>query len=72
MNEFQKRIGVGETNYALQRTGPTRDRTVIADEGPRKGRVAAIETDHKSGRQDARVFVDTVRKTINLTGSDQA
>lgn len=65
MNEFQRRIGVGTVNYALGRTGPTRQRKVIAEEGPRKGRIAAIETDHKSGRQDAQVFVDTHRVTIS-------
>lgn len=66
MNEFQERIGVGTTNYALGRTGPTRSRQIIADEGPRKGKVAAVETDHKSGRVDAQVFVDTVTRNLNL------
>lgn len=65
MTPWQERIGVGTTNYALGRTGPTRERTVIAEEGPRKGRTAAIQTDHKSGRQDAQVFVDTHRVTIS-------
>lgn len=60
MNEFQARIGVGTTNYALGRTPPTRQRKVIAEEGPRKGKVSAIQTDHKSGRVDAQVFVDTI------------
>ena len=68
MNEFQERIGVGAVNYALGRTGPTRQRTVIAEEGPRKGRTAAIQTDHKSGRVDAQVFVDTVSRKLTLTG----
>ncbi len=71
MNEFQQRIGVGQTNYALQRTGPTRARKIIAEEGTRKGKVAAIETDHKDGRQDARVFVDTIRKTIKTSGGTE-
>jgi hypothetical protein len=61
MNEFQERIGVGSVNLSLGRTAPTRQRKVIAEEGPRKGRVAAIQTDHKSGRVDAQVFVDTVK-----------
>lgn len=64
MNEFQLRIGVGSVNYALGRTAPTRERLVIAEEGPRKGKVAAIQTDHKSGRVDARVIVDTEKRTI--------
>ncbi len=70
MNAFQERIGVGTTNYALGRTGPTRQRTVIAEEGPRKGRVAAIQTDHASGRVDAQVFVDTDKRHISLSGKD--
>jgi len=69
---FKERIGVGTVNYALQRTGPTRQRKVIADEGPRRGNVVAIETDHKSGRQDARVFAPPAHRTINLTGGDAA
>lgn len=68
MNEFQKRIGVGQTHYGLGRTGPTRNRRIIADEGPRKGRTAAIETDHASGRVDARVFVDPVQQRFSLSG----
>lgn len=63
-SEWQNRIGVGTTNYALGRTGPTRQRIVIAEEGPRKGRTAAIQTDHKSGRVDAQVFVDTHKVTL--------
>lgn len=67
MNKFQTHIGVGTTNYALTRTGKTRQRSVIAEEGLRKGKVAAIQTDHKSGRVDAQVFVDTVRSKFSLT-----
>lgn len=66
MNEWQEHIGVGQPHYGLGRTGPTRERKIIAEEGPRKGRVAAVETDHKDGRQDARVFVDTVRKKFSI------
>jgi hypothetical protein len=62
MNEFQKKIGVGETHYGLARTGPTRKRKVIAEEGTRKGKTAAIQTDHADGRVDAQVFVDTVTR----------
>lgn len=69
MNEFQQRIGVGTTNYALGRTGSTRQRVVIAEEGPRKGKVAAVQTDHANGRVDAQVFVDTVRRTVSLKES---
>lgn len=71
MNDFQKRIGVGRPHYGLGRTGPTRRRRIVAEEGPRKGRTAAIETDHSDGRQDAQVFVDTVKRTMSLTGGDE-
>lgn len=68
MNEFQRRVGVGQPHHGLGRTGPTRERRVIAEEGPRKGRLAAIQTDHADGRIDARVFVDPVRATVSLSG----
>lgn len=71
MNEFQEHIGVGQPHYGLGRTGATRQRTVIAEEGSRKGKVAAIQTDHADGRVDAQVFVDTVHRTINLTGANE-
>jgi hypothetical protein len=70
VNEFQQRIGVGETHYGLARTGPTRKRKVIAEEGSRKGKVAAIQTDHGDGRVDAQVFVDTVKKTLSFSGKE--
>jgi hypothetical protein len=70
MNEFQQRVGVGQQCLAIGRTAPTRQRTVVAEEGPRKGKVAAIQTDHKSGRVDAQVFVDTIRKTIRTGGTE--
>lgn len=71
MNDFQKRIGVGQAHYGLARTGPTRRRRVVAEDGPRKGKTAAIETDHSSGRVDAQVFVDTVKRTMSLRGGDE-
>ena len=66
MTEFADRIGVGQTHYGLARTGPTRQRKVIAEEGSRKGRTAAIQTDHADGRVDAQVFVDTIHRKISL------
>lgn len=71
MNDWQAHIGVGTPNYSLGRTAPTRERKVIAEEGPRKGRVAAIQTDHKSGRVDAQVFVDPIRRTLSLKGNSE-
>ena len=69
MNKFQEHIGVGSTNYALGRTGPTRDRKIVAEEGPRRGKLAGIETDHASGRVDAKAFVDPVHRTISRNGN---
>lgn len=66
VNEWQRKVGVGRTHYGLARTGPTRERRIIAEEGPRKGRTAAIQTDHGDGRVDAQVFVDTVKRKISL------
>lgn len=65
MNEFQQRIGVGSVNYALTRTGPTRKRVKVVEEGPNRGQVGGYETDHKDGRQDAHVFAPTVTKTVS-------
>jgi len=69
MNKFQEHIGVGKPFYGIGRTGPTRERVIIAEEGPRKGKVSAIQTDYDSGRVDARVIVDTVqRSALRSTG----
>ena len=65
--KFQEHIGVGQTHYGLARTGPTRERKVIAEEGERKGKTAAIQTDHADGRVDAQVFVDTVHRKISYS-----
>ena len=62
--EFKQRIGVGETHYGLGRTSSTRQRTVVAEEGSRKGKTAAIMTDHADGRVDARVFVDHIKPSV--------
>ena len=68
VNDFQQRVGVGQPHYGLGRTGPTRQRKVIAEEGDRKGRTAAVLTDHADGRVDAQVFPATIRRKISLTG----
>lgn len=65
-NEFQEHIGVGKPHYGLGRTGPTRERRIVAEEGSRKGRTAAIETDHADGRIDANVFVDPVHTRFSI------
>jgi hypothetical protein len=71
LTPWQEHIGVGQPHYGLARTGNTRARKVIAEDGPRKGKVAAIETDHKSGRVDARVIVDPVRRKLSLKGETE-
>lgn len=71
-NSFQEHIGVGETHYGLGRTGPTRQRVTIAEEGPRKGKTAAINTDHADGRSDAQVFVDTVKRRVSLSNDKES
>ena len=63
LNEFQRRIGVGSVNYALGRTGPTRNRAVITEEGPTRGTIGGFHTDHKDGRVDATVCPPTVTKS---------
>jgi hypothetical protein len=67
-DDFKSRVGVGETHYGLGRTGATRQRSVIAEEGPRKGKTAAVYTDHANGRVDANVLVDPVKRTISQKG----
>ena len=62
---FKERIGVGQPHYGLGKTGPTRQRQVTAEEGPRKGKTGAVYTDHADGRTDATVLVDTIRTTIS-------
>jgi len=66
VNDFQDRIGVGRAHHGLGRTGPTRTRRIVAEEGPRKGKTAAINTDHADGRVDAQVFVDTVKRSLSF------
>ena len=68
MNDFKSRIGVGETHYGLGRTGNTRQRKVVAEEGPRKGKTACVYTDHANGRVDAKVMVDTVTRSVSPKG----
>jgi hypothetical protein len=66
VNEFQERVGVGRACVALGRTGPTRQRTVVADDGPRRGNVAGVEVDHKDGRVDATVYAPTIQVTSKV------
>lgn len=60
MNDWQEHVGVGSTNYALQRTGKTRTRKVVTEEGPHRGTVGGTQTDHKDGRLDAHIQARTI------------
>ena len=68
MNEWQQHIGVGQPHYGLARTGPTRQRKIIRQEGRSRGTVAAIETDHADGRVDATVFPEGVHRKLSVQG----
>ena len=68
-NEFQKRIGVGQPFYGIAMTGQARTKKIIAEEGERKGRTAAVITEHGDGRSDANVMVDPVKKTLSFSGN---
>ncbi len=59
--EWKDRIGVGKPQPTDGRLGPTRRRTVIAEEGPGRGSPAGFQVDHKSGREDAHVMLPTLR-----------
>lgn len=65
MNEFQRRIGVGEPSHAFTtaKGRSPRKRKVIAEEGPRKGQVGGFQTDHPDGRMDAHVFAPPMTAT---------
>lgn len=65
-DEWKDRIGVGTTNYALQRTGPTRVRPVVTEEGPTRGTVGGVQTDHADGRVDATIHAPCVTITPKL------
>lgn len=65
-NDFQRRIGVGETVRAFGRLhGTTRQRPVVADDGPSRGSVTGFHTDHWDGRVDATVIPDVVHHSIS-------
>ncbi len=66
--DWQARIGVGErcAGYG-PRTGPTRIRPVIADDGPLAGRQVGKARDHADGRVDAKATAFTVQVAPNLT-----
>lgn len=68
MNEFQRRIGVGEQHYGLARLAGTTKRTpVIADDGPLRGQTVGERTEHDTGRVDARADAAAITVNPNIT-----
>jgi hypothetical protein len=68
VNEFQKRIGVGEPCRAFGKlAGTTRTRPVVTEEGPTRGTVGGAHIDHWDGRVDAVVSPATVKASIPTT-----
>lgn len=62
LNDFQKRIGIGEVSRAFPtKMGTSRNRPVIKEEGPSRGSVGGYHTDHWDGRTDAVVKPDVIR-----------
>jgi hypothetical protein len=49
------------------RTGPTRQVKVITEEGPTRGQVGGVLTQHGDGRQDATVFAPHNRTTVSVS-----
>ena len=67
MNEFQRRIGVGEPCRSFGRlAGTTRNRPIGADDGPMRGRKVGHNTDHWDGRVDATVQAPAIRTSLPL------
>lgn len=66
MNEFQKRIGVGEKSYAfLRHKGTSRTTAVIREEGRTRGQVGGSQTEHWDGRVDATATPEPVEVTMS-------
>jgi hypothetical protein len=62
MNEFQRRVGVGErSRIALRHAGTSKTSPVIREEGRTRGSVAGSTTEHWDGRVDAAATPETVR-----------
>lgn len=67
MNEFQERIGVGESSRAFPtKVGTTRKRPVIVEEGPNRGNVGGHHTDHWDGRVDATVKPNVIQRKMKV------
>lgn len=68
MNDFQRRIGVGEPCRAFgKHAGTTRTRPVVTEEGPTRGTVGGAHIDHWDGRVSAVVRPETLHATIPTT-----
>lgn len=69
MNEFQRRIGVGEPSHAFAtaKGKSPRRRSVIRQEGALAGTVGGFQIDHPDGRMDAEIHPPSlnVRTTVS-------
>ena len=66
MNEFQRRIGVGEPSRAFSRLAGTPPRRPGGmGRGAARGKVGGFHTDHWDGRTDATVRPQHVHHKIN-------
>jgi hypothetical protein len=66
LNDFQKRIGVGEpSRIVLRRQGTTKSTTVIHEEGRARGSVGGKLVEHWDGRVDAVAAPQPVRATAS-------
>jgi hypothetical protein len=66
VNEFQRRIGVGERSRIGQRTaGTSRTTQIVREEGRDRGGVAGSTTEHWDGRRDSTAVPETVRVTAS-------
>lgn len=66
LNEFQRRIGVGEpSRIMLRRRGTHRVSPVFRDDGPLRGTQGGTQTEHWDGRVDATVVPNPVEVQIS-------
>ena len=66
MNEFQKRIGVGEpSRLYLRKAGTSKTSPVIKEEGRNRGNVGGKQTEHWDGRVDSVVVPDPINLKVS-------
>jgi hypothetical protein len=63
-------VGV-QTNRMTQGSDPVQRHPVIAEEGPRAGRVSGWHTEHWDGRQDATVTPSVLRLKTQVANTEE-